>query len=51
MLAWERNMSKRTDDELSETSLKRRYVSPTLVARGRLQALTGDDAGTLPLKP
>ena len=34
-------MSGLTTEQSSEASLKRRYVRPTLEARGRLQALTG----------
>jgi len=37
-------------EQSGEKSVKQRYVRPVLVARGRLQALTGDDAGTLPIK-
>ena len=38
-------MSKKTDHKLSEASLKRRYIRPRLLARGRLQRLTGADTG------
>ena len=37
-------MSKKTDQELSEASLKRRYVRPTLEVRGRLQTVTGKES-------
>jgi len=39
-------MSENTGEKQSETVLKRRYVRPTLAARGRLQTLTGDSQVT-----
>jgi len=37
-------MNKNTDEQPSETSLKRQYVRPTLETRGRLQTVTGKES-------
>jgi len=42
-------MTKKTVEKLSEASLKRRYIRPTLLARGPLQRLTGEDSLGTPI--
>ena len=48
----EMNVTKGIDEKLIDANLKRPYLRPTLEARGRLQAVTGEVAGTaIPAKP